>query len=170
MCLCILSDSRRLRSPHTHTQVAISLQGAENCGCKVENDALDKRAEMYVELNNTEMHQAALDLQSQYIHQFEESDAVGAAELKPEEGDREEKADEEEQDNGERRRLLSDDADEEDVNGGAYASATKPPKEAVLDVVVTARGAKEAARIVQQLTIEKINAALAAAGFFFWCL
>jgi hypothetical protein len=122
---------------------------------------------MHVELNHTEVHQAALDLQSQYIHQFEESDAVGAAELKPaEEEDREEKADEEEQDNGERRRLLSDDADEEDVDGGAYASATKPPKEAVLDVVVTARGAKEAARIVKQLTIEKINAALAAAGFF----
>jgi hypothetical protein len=122
---------------------------------------------MHVELNHTEVHQAALDLQSQYIHQFEESDAVGAAELKPaDEKDREDKADEEEEDNGGRRRLLSDDADEEDVDGGAYASATKPPMEALLDVVVTARGAKEAARIVKHLTIEKINAALAAAGMF----
>jgi hypothetical protein len=151
---------------HIHTQVAISSQGAANCGCKAgkaENDALDKRLEMHVELNETEVHHAALDLQSQYINEFEESDAIGAAELKPaDEKDREDKADDMEESNGAQRRLLSDDADEEDVDGGA--PATKPPMEAVLDVVVSARGAKEAARIVKHLTIEKINAALAAAG------
>ena len=73
-----------------------------------DDGVLDKRTDFHVDMNHSQVHQAALDLQQQYIADFEGSDAVGAGELQPhEEGADDDATDGDEHPDNGRRRLLS---------------------------------------------------------------
>ena len=137
-------------------------------GRKVADDILDKRKDLSVERNESEIHEAAMRLQDRWIDEFESSGELGSDDLKQDADDEEGEDEDEDASGGSRRRLLTaddagddlagDDADDDGEDGGEEQDATR------VDLEVKAASQEAAEDIVAQLTEENINAELMLAG------